>query len=797
MRFPAGGRPAARFLPLPLALALLGAVPAGAVAPDFTAIAPTGGQRGAAVEITLRGNRLADAAEILFYDDGLKAEKILSATDKEVKAVVRIAPECALGEHALRLRTASGLSALRIFYVGPFPSVAEKEPNNAVGEAQAVLLNTTIEGTIGNEDVDYFTVQATKGQRLSLEIEGARLARTMFDPLIAIQALGGRTLASSDDTPLLGHDGFVSLIVPADGKYVIQVRDTAYSGNGHFYRLHVGTFPRPAVVFPLGGKAGETLEARFIGDPAGEFLQKITLPAATNAKFGVQAQHDGAAPSPNWMRVSSLPNAESVKAGSSAATAPVLNLAAPLAFNGVLDPKGEAAFFRFKAQKNQNLDVTVYARRLGSPLDSVLTVLDAKGKTLGSNDDAAGNPDSTVRVKIAEDGVYTVKVADQLNRGGPTYTYRVEIAEVRPVLVLSIPDTARYDYETRKSVVVPRGNRFAVLLNIARDGCNDDLAVALDGLPAGISLAADTVPGSLSAVPVVFEAGADAPIGGRILTPSARPIDAAKAKNVDSRFRHTIDWVRIQNDTMYVRSEVGQIAAAVVEEVPFKVSLKPSQAPIVQGGDKALEIVAERQEGFDEPITVKMLWNPPGISALPDMVIPKGATTVTYVLNATARADVRKWKTAAVASASVKGGTAYVSTQLAEIEVAAPHLFGKIELTKVERGQTAKMVCGLDQKIPFEGKAVAKLVGLPTHVTAAPVEITKDSKEAVFEVVTTDKSPTGSHKNVFCNVIVTREGEPVSHLIAQGSVLRIDPPRGKPVAVASPAPAAAAAQKAN
>ena len=144
------------------------------------------------------------------------------------------------------------------------------------------------------------------------------------------------------------------------------------------------------------------------------------------------------------------------------------------------------------AKKDQSLDFQVYARRLGSPLDSVLTVFDAKGKSLGNNDDAAGNPDSAVRVKIPEDGNYTVKVADQLARGGPRFTYRVELAEVAPTLTLSIPDTARYDNETRKSIVVPRGNRFAVLLNLNRDTFNGDLAVTFDGLPAGITALADT-----------------------------------------------------------------------------------------------------------------------------------------------------------------------------------------------------------------------------------------------------------------------------------------------------------------
>ncbi|MBL9189417.1 MAG: PPC domain-containing protein [Opitutaceae bacterium] len=755
-----------------------------AVAPNFASVTPAGGQRGTTVVLTLRGDRLADVQEIFFYDAGLAVESITETAERVVKARVRIAADCRLGEHALRLRTASGLSSLRLFYVGPLPSLDEKENNDTAAKAQPVPLGTTVHGIILAEDTDWFSVTARAGQRLSVEIEGARLGRTMFDPILTIRDAAGKIMATADDSPLLGHDGFASLLVPADGNYTIQVRDVVYAGNGHAYRLHIGTFPRPAAVFPLGGRPGEILAATFLGDPAGDFTQTLRLPEKAGARHGVIAERDGTAPSPNWVRVSDLPAVRDVKPASTAAQAPLLNQPAPFAFDGVLATKGEAAFLRFTAKKDQHLDFTIFARRLGSPLDSVLTVLGPKGNSLGSNDDSAGQPDSTVRVRIPEDGAYTVKIADQLGRSGPLHTFRLEIAEVRPALVLSVPDTARYDYETRKSPAVARGNRFAVLLNIARDGFNQDLRLAFDGLPPGITATSDLVPANLTSTIVLFEAAADAPIGGGLVRPRVIPAAANEAAP-ESRFRHNVEWVRIQNDTVYVRSEVDRMAAAVVEELPFKIAITEPKVPLVQGGEMALPITVERAAGFDEPITLKMILNPSGVSSQPEVVIPKGATSAIYKLNATARADIRTARIAVIGGAPVKGGTAFASSQLATLDVAAPFVIGKIDFTKVERGATARVVCTLDQKVPFEGTALARLIGLPDEVTAQPVEITKDSKQAVFELVTTAKAPLGLRKTLACSVTLMQGGEPIPHILAPGSMLRIDPPRAKPAAVAA------------
>jgi Bacterial pre-peptidase C-terminal domain len=768
---------------------LLAAVTARAVSPNFSATTPAGAQRGAEVEVTLRGDRLADTKEILLFHPGIEVVKITHATNDSVKAVFKIAPDCQLGEHPLRIRTEGGISPLRLFFVGPLPNAEEKEPNTEFAQAQKIELNRTINGRIDSEDVDYYSVEVKKGQRLSVEVEGARLGRTMFDSFVAVHDKDGRILARSDDTALLKQDSFVTMIAPEDGAYTIQLRDSSYSGSSHVYRLHVGTFPRPAAVYPLGGKIGETLEVRFIDEASGDFKQSIKLPAEPESQFPVLAERDGLVPSPNWMRASPFPNVLEVEPNDETANATVATGNLPLAFNGIIAKPGDADLFKFMAKKDQEFDFTVHARRLGSSLDPVIDILNSKGNSVARNDDSGGTPDSSQRYRIPADGEYFVKVTDQLKRGGPAFVYRVEATEQSPSVTLFIPDTARYDYETRKSIVVPRGNRFATLFNATRENFGDDLKLTFPKLPAGITVHAEPMVKGQSAVPVVFEATADAVIDGNLLEPVARSTDPAKP--VASRFRHLVEWVRIQNNTVYTKSEVGQIAAAVTEEVPFKIRIVEPKVPIVQDGKLDLRIEAERKEGFVEPITVKMLWNPPGLSSLPDMTIAKGSNSVLYRLNAAGNADLKKWKTAVIGQATVKGGTAYVSTQLAPIEVAAPFVTGKMDLTSVERGKTGRIVCKLEQKVPFEGKAIVSLVGLPANVTAKDVEVTKDATEAVFEVVTNDKSRPGLTKGLFCSLTVIRDGEPIIHTIAQGGILRIDEPKVK-LSDARPAQNAAA-----
>jgi hypothetical protein len=779
-----------------------------AASPVLETVLPRGGQRGTDVQVTLSGDRLADAQELFLYNPGLTVKKLEVVGPKQVKVVFAIAADAALGEHALRVRTATGVSALRTFWVGALPVVQEKEPNNDLAKPQPIKLNTTVEGTITNEDVDYFVVDAKKGQRVTAEVEGIRLGGSMFDPYVAFWKTDRSEVASCDDSPLLLQDPVASFVAPEDGAYVVEIRDGSYGGNGNSrYRLHVGTFPRPRMVYPAGGKAGEELAADFVGDVAGPIHQALRLPDAPSDEYRVLAEQGGqTAPSANHVRVSTFANvleaepnndaktatpaaapttAPTATTPASATTAATTTAQPPVAFNGVIGTKGDADWFRFTARKDQALDVHVYARQLRSPLDSVLSVHDAAGKSLANNDDTGG-PDSYVRFQVPADGDYLLRVTDHLGNGGPDYVYRVEVVPVQPKLALTVPLVAPNSQE-RQAVVVPRGNRFATLVRATRSDFGGALKVAAGELPPGVACADAAMPDGVDTVPLVFEAAADAPTGGRLCQLTAAPEDAGK--KIPSTFTQTADLVVFGNQTAYYQAKTDRLAVAVADEAPFKINIVPPKVPLVQSGSMQLKVVAERKAGFTAPIKLTMPFRPPGVGA-GDVTIPENGSEITLPLNASGDARVDHWKVCVLGSAE-SNGPVWVSTQLAELEVGPPLLAGKIEMAAGERGKPVQVLCKLEQKRPFEGKAKVELLGLPPNTSAEPKEITSADTEVVFDVQTGEKSPTGQHKSLFCAVTVTQDGEPVRQSIAGGGVLRIDAPSAAPAA--KPAVAAAAA----
>jgi hypothetical protein len=773
------------------AVAILTAAHVRAASPQLDLILPRGITRGTEIVLSFHGARLSDTREVLLYYPGIKVSKVQVANDGQVKVSAKIAPDCRLGEHAMRLRTASGISELRTFFVGALPTIDEKEPNNDFATAQKIPLNVTVNGTIDSEDVDYFVVDAKKGQRLTVEVEGMRLATTMFDPYVAILDARRFELVASDDSPLLGQDAVASVIVPADGRYFVQVRDSAYGGNGScHYRLHVGTFPRPLGLLPAGGRPGEDLKVRFLGDVAGEFLQTVHVAAGPSRTFGLWAQDkEGIAPSPNPFRRSDLPNVIATDKNRTPETTP--NVTLPVALNGVISKAHEINYFRFTAKAGQVYDITCYARRLGSPLDSVLYVAPWGAAAIVANDDAFG-PDSYIRFQAPESRDYALLITDHLGKGGPTYFYRLEITTPKPHISVTIPKVALYSQE-RQTIPVPRGNRYATLVQATRADCGGDLVIGSPDLPGGVTMHSEPMPANLDTVPVVFEAAADAACAGKLCRLTAKPTDPKQT--IESDFSQVAELVVAPpNQSVYWRHEVDRAAIAVTDEVPFKVQLVEPRVPLVQNGSLALKVVAERKSGFTAPIAVYPLFNPPGISTGVATITEK-QTEAWIPVSAAANAQVRKWQVAVIANAVISSGPVWVSSQLITLEVAAPYLTLAMDRAVGEHGKSTELVCRIQPNAPFSGKATVRVLGLPPHVTAPEMSITSDTKEFAVPVKIDRTAPTGVHRNIFCQVVIMQNRESIVHNVG-GMELRIDPaPAGMsaaPVAAkpVSPSPAA-------
>jgi len=769
-------------------LILAGATPAAAVSPVVNAVSPSGFQRGTEVEATFSGARLADAQQLLFYSPGIEVAEFKAESDSVVKAKLNIRSDCRLGIHAVRLRSATGLSDLRTFTVGPLPEIAEQEPNNDFDSPQVVPLGCTLSGVVQNEDVDYYVVEAKKGDRITAELEGIRLGYTFFDPYLAILNADRFELARSDDEALLRQDCLCAIVAPEDGKYVIQVRESAYGGSATaFYRLHIGKFPRPTAVFPPGGQPSESLMVRWIGDPAGSWTEQVTLPSTADPGFGLYAQDPhGVSPSPNVIRVTDLPNTLEIEPNDSLAQA--TPAAGPGAFNGIIEQPGDVDFFKFSANQGQQYDVRVHARvTLRSPLDPVLVIHRANGAALASNDDSGG-PDSYLRFNAPATEDYYIQIHDHLRSGGEGFVYRVEVTPVQPALTMTLPEVQQY---VPVVLPVPRGNRMALMVNAARIDWGGELNVALEGLPQGLNFQTVPMAADRTTVPVLFTAAADAPLNGTLAQVIGRPTDANVP--VVGQLEQRTMLVRGQNNADVWGHTADRMAAAVTESVPFEIEIAPSQAPIARQGSKQLKIVAKRQEGFTQPIALRLLYTPPGIGASGSISMPGDQTEAEIPLTANANAALGTWPIIVVGSATVGNGAVEVASQMAQLVIADSYFAFSFDKAAGELNQEAQMIVKIENKTEFEGAATAELLGLPANTSTAPepLKFTRESVELVFPIKIDQTAKPGVYKTLVCRAVVTHAGEPVMHTLGTGE-LRIDEPLPpKPAAaqpVAQPAP---------
>ncbi len=762
--------------------------PAGLMAaPTLSRLEPPAAQRGTDLEVRISGTELDEPQEIFFESGMITVKSLAGENGNAVKATLSIPADCPLGPHRMRVRTADGLSELRMFHVHGAQQVRDKEPNNEADTAQVVALGTAVWGTLGNEDVDVFKVKLPAGGRIAAVVEAVSLDQQMLDPHLEIVDANGFTLAACDDHPLLMQDAALAVVVEKAGDYYLRVRESAYAGGNGIYLLHVGDFPIPHAAWPPGGKAGSPFEVEWLGDPSGGFKSQVTVDQpGLDGVFRVRPEQ-GPRCSPLGVpfRVTSSP----VVLVTEPAGEPdqSVRVSAPVALAGRMEAADDVDWVRVQAPKGSVWKITGWGRRLGSPVDLVINAHrdDAKRQRITGNDDANG-PDSVVQVTVPDEGSFLLRVNDFQQRGGPTFVYWIDVEPVSPQVTVSVPP-AQTRTQQRLVVAVPRGNRMALYFNAARTSCDDPAILNFADLPAGVAALTAPIEQPASGGLVVFEAAPDAPLGTAMA--AVRVLrGAGEQPHQVGALRQGTDMVYGSPNRTTYRTALGdRLAVAVVEEAPVTIEVEQPAAPIARRGILELKVKVKRAPEFDGTVRVELPFKPPGISSSTVDVKPD-QTDVTVPLNASADAPVKEWKIAVaaslVASAASKsdqkqarraGRGSWIASRPVTLSVIEPLVELAAEKAVVEQGAATTLIFKASKPTSFEGTAKVRLMGLPVNTDAPVLDLKAGSEAIEFPVKVAADAPAGKHDNIFCRIEVPRGGAFIIHQTPATS-LRIDRP---------------------
>ncbi|MCA9079292.1 MAG: PPC domain-containing protein, partial [Planctomycetaceae bacterium] len=176
----------------------------------------------------------------------------------------------------------------------------------------------------------------------------------------------------------------------------------------------------PAVP-PLGDIEGN-------GNDKATTTYRLAVPAET--PLGVHALRvltDNGVSRLQLLLVDDLPTALDAGGNGSLASAQVINL--PAAADGVIDNLSRD-FYRFSVEAGQVVNFEIWSRRLGSPLDPVLTLYDAAGNELAYADDTPGlSSDAQLTYTFATSGEFLIEVRDMQFKGGGSHVYRLRMGD--------------------------------------------------------------------------------------------------------------------------------------------------------------------------------------------------------------------------------------------------------------------------------------------------------------------------------------------------------------------------------
>jgi hypothetical protein len=441
---------------------------------------------------------------------------------------------------------------------------------------------------------------------------------------------------------------------------------------------------------------------------SGKLVARVRI--APDAEPGIRAMRVLTPVGPSdvgWFVVGQWPEIAEREPNNTRAQAQEISL--PATVNGRIDPEEESDLFRFHARAGQSLVFEVVASRIGSALDSILSLQDGSGRELALNEDF-NDRDSLLAFTFPADGDYFLVLRDLRYQGSKNHTYRLSMGEIpyvtavfpvggrpgetvpmelcgfnlgpAPVARVTLPAGAAPGL-LPMTLALPAGASNPIILGVGdapellEVEPNDEAAQA-QPVPVPVTINGRIFPSRASAGPDADGYRFAAEKGQKLLLEvTARrcgsPLDSVLSITDTSgkELATNDDAVGKDSRLEFTAPETGEYLARVTDlqerggpEYPYRLTLglaapdfrltfTPDRLAVGRGGRTPLVITAERLNGFEGEIAVEVTGLPKGVRVDGPSRIRAGRKTAIVVLTAPPDAAIE-------ASAFRVGGTATI-----------------------------------------------------------------------------------------------------------------------------------------
>ena len=415
---------------------------------------------------------------------------------------------------------------------------------------------------------------------------------------------------------------------------MLEVKDALYRGREDLiYRLNVAESPFVTSVYPLGAKRGTQAKIAINGVNLDVESLAIDVPADAPPKLPIELKTGSLAANVMPFAAGDLPEIEEAEPNDAVDAAQ--SIASPAIINGRIQTEGDVDYFVFDAKAKDRIVLDVMARRLESPLDSIVTLYYRRTQQVAENDDTTDpseglithHADSYVLFEARSDGEYAVRITDVQGRGGEEFAYRLRVSPPQQDFALAV-SPAHLRVRQGETVV-------AKVKAFRTDQFWPEINLEFAGLPEGFATSRAILGKGQSETRFTITAPKDAELAVHWPSVAGTMVFGEDAKTIKRQATPAEEMMQAFYYWHSVPAE--ELLLAVTEPGPFTFAVElpeSGEVEIPQGGTKTVKIKAVRGEQAAHAIRLAAVEPPRGVTVkVAQLPADQDETTITLTAN--------------------------------------------------------------------------------------------------------------------------------------------------------------------